>query len=213
MNSRPYVYCGKDALDALTQQEPLLGEVIARMGPIERAGFDDPFAALVHSVIGQLISRKAADTVWQRLQNRAGEITPQRMANLSIEELRSCGLSERKGQSLHAIAAAIESGELDFACAKSMTDQEIIQQLIALPGIGVWTAEMLLLFALDRRDVVSYMDLGIRGGMMRLYGIEKLSKKQFQVLRQKYSPYGSTASLYLWALYGEARGEKDAAGI
>jgi 3-methyladenine DNA glycosylase/8-oxoguanine DNA glycosylase len=93
-------------------------------------------------------------------------------------------------------------GEIDFARFHEMADREIIDQLLSLRGIGVWTAEMLLLFSLSRPDVVSWGDQAIRRGMMNLYGLKKLTKEQFYRYRRRYSPYGSVASLYLWALSG-----------
>jgi len=81
-----------------------------------------------------------------------------------------------------------------------LSDEEVIKQLSLLNGVGIWTAEMLLIFSLQRPDVVSYGDLGIRKGMMKLYGLESLTKKQFESYREHYSPYGSVASLYLWEL-------------
>lgn len=93
-------------------------------------------------------------------------------------------------------------GEISFANLKEMADEEIIDTLSSLRGIGVWTAEMLLLFSLCRPDVVSWGDGAIRRGMMNLYGLKTLSKEQFERYRKRYSPHGSVASLYLWALSG-----------
>jgi DNA-3-methyladenine glycosylase II len=98
------------------------------------------------------------------------------------------------------IAEAALSGELDLNTFHTLPDDEIIKRLSSLNGIGVWTAEMLLIFSLCRPDVVSWSDLGIRRGMMNLYGLKKLGKEQFERHRRRYSPYGSTASLYLWKL-------------
>ena len=91
-------------------------------------------------------------------------------------------------------------GDIDFSRFHEMPDDEIIEELSSLHGIGVWTAEMFLIFSLRRPDVVSWGDLAIRRGMMNLYGLRKLTKVQFERYRKKYSPYGSIASLYLWAL-------------
>ena len=91
-------------------------------------------------------------------------------------------------------------GELDLAGLRSLSDADVILRLTALPGVGRWTAEMYLLFSLQRPDVVSWGDLAIRRGMMNLYGLTTLSREEFDRYRRRYSPYGSVASLYLWAV-------------
>jgi DNA-3-methyladenine glycosylase II len=116
--------------------------------------------------------------------------------------MRECGLSGRKIDYIKRIPDAALRGEIDVSCFHNMTDEEIIRQLSSLHGIGVWTAEMLLLFSLRRPDIVSWGDQAIRRGMMNLYGLKTLTKSQFQRYRKRYSPYGSVASLYLWALSG-----------
>ncbi|EQB90222.1 hypothetical protein M918_01105, partial [Clostridium sp. BL8] len=98
------------------------------------------------------------------------------------------------------IAEAAISGEVDFSTLHTLTDEEIVKKLSALKGVGVWTAEMLLIFSLCRPDVVSFGDLAIRRGMMNLYGLKELPKEKFERYKKRYSPYGTVASLYLWAL-------------
>jgi DNA-3-methyladenine glycosylase II len=119
--------------------------------------------------------------------------------------LRSCGLSERKVQYIRGIAERVAGGILDLEDLRKLSDQELIRTLTACPGIGPWTAEMLLLFSYRRPDIVSWNDLGIRHGLMRLYGLEGLTKEQFQMYCRRYSPCGSTASLYLWAIANEGK--------
>ncbi len=114
--------------------------------------------------------------------------------------MQKCGLSARKAEYIKGIADAVRCGEIDFLRFGEMADEEIIHTLSSLRGIGVWTAEMLLIFSLCRPDVVSWGDRAIRRGMMNLYGLKKLTKEQFERYRKRYSPYGSVASLYLWAL-------------
>ena len=109
----------------------------------------------------------------------------------------------RKAEYIQGIARAALDGVIDFAGLKDMPDDEVVRHLSALRGVGVWTAEMLLIFSLCRPDVVSWLDLGIRKGMMLLYGKKTLTPKQFATYRKRYSPYGSVASLYLWSLAGQ----------
>ncbi|MFB9329111.1 DNA-3-methyladenine glycosylase family protein [Paenibacillus aurantiacus] len=191
---------GEDAIGYLSRADNLLGETMARLGRIERAIIPDPFAAIVHAVVGQLISVKAANAIWLRLQERLGEMTPSRVAELPAEELRACGVTMRKAETIRAIACAELAGELGLDRLNALADEEIIRSLTALKGIGRWTAEMLLIGSLERPDVVSWGDVAIRRGMMKLYGLSELTKRQFDEYRSRYSPYGSVASIYLWAI-------------
>ncbi|OGO77130.1 MAG: DNA-3-methyladenine glycosidase, partial [Clostridiales bacterium GWB2_37_7] len=177
-----------------------LGEAIDKIGIIKREITPEPFTALVSSVVGQQISSKAAKTVWNRLNELLGCITPERISQAEISSIQTCGMSQRKASYIKGIAEAAMTGEVDFNNLHTLTDQEIIKKLSSLHGVGEWTAEMLLIFSLSRPDVVSYKDLAIRRGMMNLYGHKELSKERFERYRKRYSPYGSVASLYLWAL-------------
>ena len=119
---------------------------------------------------------------------------------MDAAEIQQCGLSMRKARYIHGASRAVAMQELMLEEFPSLPDAEIISRLSALDGIGVWTAEMLLIFSLQRPDVVSWGDLAIRRGMMALYGLSSLTRTQFDNYRQRYSPYGSVASLYLWVL-------------
>jgi 3-methyladenine DNA glycosylase/8-oxoguanine DNA glycosylase len=191
---------GQKEMDYLKRKDKKLGVAIDKIGIIEREITPDPFTALVSSVVSQQISKKAAETVWRRLNVLLGSITPERIAQVNLSEIRGCGMSERKVGYIKGIADAALSGIIDFKTLHTLTDDEIIKKLSSLNGVGVWTAEMLLIFSLCRPDVVSYKDLAICRGMMNLYGLKELPKEKFERYRKRYSPYGSVASLYLWAL-------------
>jgi DNA-3-methyladenine glycosylase II len=191
---------GPAEIDHLKRRDKKLGRVIDRVGMIERQVMPDVFKALVHSVVAQQISRKAADTVWGRLCGSLLDITPRTVASTDVSDIQKCGLSMRKARYIKGIGAAAIQGDLDLLELREMNDDGVIETLSSLPGIGVWTAEMLLIFSLCRPDVVSWGDLAIRRGMLNLYGLKELSKKQFDRFRKRYSPCGSVASLYLWAL-------------
>ena len=167
---------------------------------IEREVIPDPFTALVSSIVGQQISSKAADTVWNRLEALLETITPESIAKTEISEIQACGMSARKAGYIKGAAEAALSGQVDFNALHTLSDEEIIIKLSSLRGVGIWTAEMLLIFSLCRPDVVSFKDLAICRGMMNLYGLKELPKEKFERYRKRYSPYGSVASLYLWAL-------------
>ena len=191
---------GQAEIEHLGKRDRKLGAAIERLGPIERTVTPDTFTALVKSIASQQVSSKAAATVWSRLLDTLGEITPESVATADIERIQGCGLSMRKAGYIRGVGEAVASGMIDTKAFESMPDAAIIEQLSALRGVGVWTAEMLLIFSLGRPDVLSWSDLAIRRGMMRLYGLEAIRKEQFERCRRRYSPYGSVASLYLWAI-------------
>ncbi|MFA4859192.1 DNA-3-methyladenine glycosylase [Methanoregula sp.] len=189
-------------INHLKKRDTKLGAAIDRIGLIERGVTPDPFTALVSSIVTQQISAKAAETVWNRMQERLGTISPATIASATPEEIRQCGMSLRKAGYIHGTGTAVVQGDLDFSRFPDFSDREIIARLTSLKGVGRWTAEMFLIFSLERPDVVSWSDLAIRRGMMNLYGLETLSRDQFDQYRKRYSPYGSVA-LYLWAISHE----------
>lgn len=196
-------------LDYLAARDPLLGGVIRAVGFIERTVEEDVFSAVVHHIIGQQISMRAQEAVWRRLQELLGEVTPDTLAEADTEAVKGCGMTYRKVDYILDFAQKVRSGEFDVEALRAMEDGEAVKALSALRGVGEWTAEMLLLFCLRRSDVLSYGDLGIRRGMMKLYGWEEMTKAQFEECRERYSPYGSVASFYLWAVNGGALSEEE----
>jgi len=194
---------GSRETDFLKRQDEQLAQAMERIGPIERPVIPDLFTALVSSIVHQQISNKAAATVWGRVVQRIGSITPQAVVAVPVEEIQKLGMSMRKASYIQRISSAVASGELDLNELHALQDGEVVERLSAQPGIGVWTAEMLMIFSMQRPDVVSWHDLAIRRGMMNLYGHIELKRPQFDNYRQRYSPYGSVASLYLWRISAE----------
>ena len=191
---------GAKEIEHLRKKDKKLGLAIDRIGPIEREVDPDPISAIIGSIVSQQISNKAAETVLGRLLQSVGAITPQNLAAADASEIQKCGMSYRKAGYIMGVAQAAVTKSLDFDILATLSDEEIIKKLSALQGVGVWTAEMLLIFSLQRPNVVSFGDLAIRRGMMNLYGLKELKKDQFAVYKKRYTPYGSVASLYLWAL-------------
>ena len=196
----PFFRYGEAETAHLTRRDAILGAAIDRIGLIERKITPDPFTALVECVVDQQISAKAARTVRERLNALAGDVTPERIAALSADDIQKCGMTMKKAVTIAGVANAVLSGELDPDALCELPDDDVVARLTALDGVGLWTAEMILIFALGRRDVVSWGDLAIRRGMTRLYGLETLTRGQFLRYRKRYSPHGSVASLYLWAV-------------
>jgi len=120
--------------------------------------------------------------------------------DLSAGQVQACGMSMRKAGYIKGIAQAAMDGIIDFDALADMADDEVIAALTKLDGIGVWTAQMMLIFSLCRPNVVSYGDLAIRRGMMRLYDHKELPRQRFDRYVKRYAPYGSVASIYLWEI-------------
>lgn len=194
---------GQKEIDYLGKKDKRLGEAINRIGMIKREVIPDLYTALVNSIVSQQISARAAGTVWNRVLEKLGGITPETVAEASDELIQQCGLSNRKVQYIKGISRAVLEGKLDLERLKQMENEEVIACLSSLNGIGKWTAEMLLIFSMERPDVVSWGDLAIQRGMMKLYGLKSLKKEQFDRYVKRYSPYGTVASLYLWAVSKE----------
>jgi DNA-3-methyladenine glycosylase II len=189
---------GDKEMNYLKSVDPLLGEAIDRMGKIERIIIPDLFPALIFAIIGQQISIKAARTIWTRVQDRFAEITPEFIAQVEIEEIAGCGMQTAKAKYIRGIAETVYRGDFDLEGLYQLSDKEAIKKLSTLNGIGAWTAEMLLLNCMERPDIISYGDIAIRRGIMMLYGLSELTKEEFVEYKNRYSPYGSVASIYLW---------------
>lgn len=194
---------GEKELNHLRQKDKKLGAAIDRIHVeqmVQRFVEPDLFANLVRSIIAQQVSRKAADTVYGRFQGAFGNITPENLLTKSIDDIQKLGVSARKAGYLFNTATMIATGELDLDGLRTMSDDQVVSSLSKLPGIGKWTAEMILIFSLGRMDVVSYGDLALLRGMCNLYGHDTITKDLFQKYRKRYSPYGTVASFYLWEL-------------
>ena len=136
------------------------------------------------------------------MQERFGEVTAETIAGATPEDLQSLGMTFRKAEYIKDFCRRITSGEFDLQAVSQMSDAEAIAALSSLKGIGVWTAEMILLFCLQRPDVLSYGDLAIQRGLRMVYHHREVTPQLFEKYRRRFSPYGSVASLYLWAVAG-----------
>ena len=199
-----YFTYSEAALAYLKSKDKRLGEVIDRIGPVYREVSPALFPALVHSIVGQQISTKAQATIWRRITEDLGEVTPETICACSEERLQAHGLTFKKVNYMRGAAEKVLDGSLDLQALHSRSDAEVAAALSALEGVGVWTAEMLMLFSMQRQDIFSYGDLAIHRGLRMLYHHKKVSRALFEKYRRRYSPYGSVASLYLWAIAGDA---------
>ena len=197
---------GATEINYLKEACPKMAAVINRAGILRREVEPGLFKALVSGIVSQQISTKAATTVFTRLEDLVGELTVEAILAKTDDEIKACGLSYRKVGYIKGICEAIQSGKLNLDALGEMSDEEVISELVKLNGIGVWSAEMFLIFSLHRPDILSYGDLVIRKGIMKLHNLDDISKREFEVYRKLYSPFGTVASLYLWDLANEKVG-------
>ena len=191
-----------EALPYLAAKDKRMAAAIQEIGGMHREASEGLFTGLVQSVIGQQISLKAANTVWQRLCALLGEVTPSSVAAAEEAALQSCGMSLRKAGYLRSAAQAFEDGRISEADLADAPDEAVIAALTQLKGVGRWTAEMLLIFSLGRQNVMSYGDYGLRKGLCMLYHHQDMPQERFMRYAKRFSPYGTAASLILWEIAG-----------
>ena len=203
---------GEQELAYLKSRDRALGAAIDAIGRVEREVDGDLFSSVVHHIVGQQISTKAQATIWRRMQENLGHVEAASVLRAGLAGLQALGMSFRKAEYILDFANKVQRGEFDLQAVAHLPDDAAIRALASLRGVGVWTAEMILLFCLQRPDVLSYDDLAIQRGMRMLYHHRAIDRRLFEKYRRRYSPYGSVASLYLWAVAGGAiPGMKDCA--
>jgi DNA-3-methyladenine glycosylase II len=195
---------------ALARRDPVMAALIERLGPIDLAERlarrqeerpADAYGALLRSIIGQQVSTKAARTVHGRVLDLFGGKTPspEQLLALGVEDLRGVGLSGRKVTYIRDLAQHIVDGELELDRIAELPDEQAIEEISAVRGLGRWTAEVFLMFHLERPDVLSGGDLGLRKAIQVEYGLEAMpTPEEVVAIGAKWSPYRSLASLYLW---------------
>lgn len=211
MKDESFFVYGEKEICFLKAKDKRLGEVIEKVGRIEREVIPDLFSALVHSIVGQQISTKAHSTIWQRMTNELGyPLTPTHIAGLDKETLQTFGITFKKAEYIKAAAKKVVDGDLDIERLRFLSDNEVCKELTKLDGIGVCTADMLLIFSMQRPNILSFSDLAILRGMRMVYHHRHIPKKLFEKYKKRLSPYASVASLYFWAVAaGGVPGMKD----
>ena len=189
-----------DEYDGLKAKDEKMKRAMEKLPMYEREVDDDLFRSLISNIVGQQISMKAADTVWKRFLDHFKEITPLKLYEADLAEIQSLGISMRKATYIQKTAEKVHKKIVDLEALWTMEDQEVADTLVTLNGIGPWTAEMIMIFSMGRKDIMSYGDLAIRRGLMLLYGHEDISKELFRKYQERFSPYGTLASLYLWEI-------------
>lgn len=179
----------------LAMRDEVLARIIERHPGISLQRRSDPFTTLARSIVGQQISVKAAQSIWERLVELLDNVTPD--AILASEALRTCGLSGRKVEYLQDLARRFTSGELDETSWDALCDEDLVDVLTKVKGIGRWTAEMFLIFQALRPDVFPLDDLGLQRAIRLHYG-EPLDRRKMLEISQAWSPWRSVATWYLW---------------
>ncbi|MCI0749620.1 MAG: DNA-3-methyladenine glycosylase 2 family protein [Nevskiales bacterium] len=187
----------------LSRADPVLARLIRAHGPCTLGRRPaDPFHTLATSIISQQLSTRAASTIQERVAARVGahpRLAPAHFLGVSHETLRACGLSNAKARWLRDIAGRVHRGEFSFGALITLDDAAALETLDALPGVGRWTAEMFLIFALGRPDLFAMDDIGLRRSVNTLYGRgRRLSDRRTLDIAQRWAPYRSVASWYLW---------------
>jgi DNA-3-methyladenine glycosylase II len=195
-----------EAVEHLRSADDTLKAIIDERGPLEREARtrgrpDDAYGALLRSIVGQQLSTKAARTIYGRVLDLFGGETPSPQALLDVDPdaLRAAGLSGAKVRYVRSLAEHVLSGELELERLPELGDEEVEREVTAVKGLGQWTAHMFLIFHLGRPDVLPVGDLGVRRAVERAYGLEALpSVEELERLGERWAPYRSLASLYLW---------------
>lgn len=198
------------AIRHLQDSDPVMREIIARVGAYRVAYAEPDFETLARCIVLQQLSGKAAKSIFARLKGAVagnGRMRPDEVLAHSPEALRGLGLSRGKARYLHALAEAVESGALDLTRLPDLPDAEAIARLTAVKGIGLWTAQMYLMFALRRPDVLAVGDLGIRAAVRKAYRLRQMPTPE-RVLRigRPWRPFASAACWYLWRSLEDAVG-------
>ena len=193
--------CNIDAIQYLRKVDSNLEKIIKMVGEYSIKIRNDPFQSLVESIIYQQLAGRAANAIYNRFINYYDnhQVTPTGILNSPIDNLKKVGLSNRKIEYLKDLALHVYDGRINLEELSKMNDEEIINKLINVKGIGRWTSEMFLIFSLGRQDVLPVTDLGVRKAMEKVYSLSELPKPHTMIeIAEPWRPYRSIATWYLW---------------
>jgi DNA-3-methyladenine glycosylase II len=190
----------RKAINHLKKADPVIAEIIERVGPFRLQKRPATFWALARAIVFQQLNGKAATTIWNRLEEAAGgEVTPASILALSEQQMRACGLSKQKLSYVRDLATRTLAREIDFDNIHEWTDDEVIEHLTRVKGIGEWTAHMFLMFALRRPNILPVGDFGVRSAMRKAYGMKVMPKPvTMRRIAKQWHPFCSAASWYMW---------------
>ena len=199
-DSLMYFARGREA-QYLREADDELGAIIDEFGEVHCDIDGDGFLSLARAIVDQQISMSAARSIWARFEAYSGgRVTPQATLEATEDDLRACGLSRSKIAALKDLSAHVSDGRIDFGRLEAQTDEEIIETLTQVRGIGVWTAQMFLIFSLGRPDVFALADGGLRRAVAKLKGIDPADAPPalIEAISDEWAPYRTTAALFLW---------------
>lgn len=189
------------SIEHLRNSDPYMKALIDYVGDIDRYIINDPFTALVNSIVYQQLAYPAATTIWNRFAHLVGDINPKSVIEKSDEALRGCGLSNSKTIYVKEISKAFLYEGFNDMDWNALSNEEAIQKLITIKGIGRWTAEMFIMFCLGRENVFSYGDLGLRNGITKLYKLNNdPTSNEVDIIKRAWAPYETIAAFYLWEI-------------
>jgi len=191
----------RKALNHLKKADPVMAAIIQKAGPYRAKYMEPVFQTLVRSIVYQQLSGKAAMTIFNRLAEAAEvrPLTPEAILKMRPQKMRKLGLSKQKTIYIRELAKLTRAGDIQFERLPEMEDAAIIETLTRVKGVGVWTVQMFLMFALQRPNVLPVGDLGVRAAMKKAYGLAELPKPQeMESIAAAWHPYRSVASWYLW---------------
>ncbi len=195
---------GKKIIQHFQKHDKILFSIIKQSEFVSELQSDEPenyFFRLCREIVGQQLADKASKTIFARFEKlfSTKKITPRKALKLSHQAIRKSGLSNAKARYIKNLAKKVISKELNFGSFKNLSDEQIIEKLTVVKGIGPWTSEMFLMFTLAREDVFSHRDLGLRKAIKKLYGFKKeLTREQIEKISSKWRPYRTYACLILW---------------
>lgn len=196
---KKYFEYGKEEIEHIKKYKHLK-MYIDKIGFVQREVIDSPFEAIINTIISQQISNKVFESIWNKFKYKFNSITPSLIYKIDDIEMRECGISSRKIKYMKSISKLILDSKLNIDQLEESSDEEVIGKLINLDGIGHWSAQMVLLFGFKRKNVISFNDLVIIRAMKLVYKKKEITKKFFNKVVKKYSPYATISSFYLWEI-------------
>ncbi len=189
-----------EILQGITQKDPVMKELVERIGYFRLKAGGDYFESLVQAIIYQQISGKAADSIYNRfLLKINGPVTPENLEKISDDDLRTCGVSPQKLRYLRDLTSKTLRGELNLTDIKSLSNREIIERLTIVKGIGEWSAQMFLIFTLGRLNVLPFKDIGFMNALKKHYAVRgKITEPKIKRIAKKWEPYISAGVWILW---------------
>lgn len=190
---------GSKEMNYISEKNPVMSALVNHYGKLEMGRVSDIYLSLVLHIISQMLANSVSDVLIKRFINLVGDITPENVLAVSVDEIRECGISRKKAEYIIALSNSVLDGLYDFSLLDGMSDNEAIKYLMQIKGVGKWTAEMIVEFTMGRLNIFSYDDVALQNGIKKAHGFKTLSKRRLEGLRKKYSPYCSVASVYYYA--------------